>query len=189
MIVECRDQERTAEITWQPGRENYAPVLNFVVQYNTSFSPDTWIDIDANVSQNVRQKKVNLSPYGNYTFRVLARNKIGLSPPSVHTYIMCKTDQDVPDKNPDNVMAEGDMPGNLVIYWTVSVSVSLNYLGPGRFEWNFRKIKLLFSSQVLGSLEWDVKNDWSVPKLPFQKKIMPFSISWGKSGYFGIKLG
>lgn len=120
MKVRCFDQDRRAEIEWHPGKENYAPILNFVVQFNTTFAPDTWIDIIANLSQNTRRYDVTLSPYGNYTFRVLARNKIGLSMPSVHTSTVCRTQEAAPDKNPENVIGEGDLPNNLVVYWTVS---------------------------------------------------------------------
>jgi len=124
--VQCRDQQRSAEITWQPGKENYAPILNFIVQYNTSFAPDTWIDISTNISQTSRDITIDLSPWGNYTFRVLARNKIGLSPPSEHTRNVCRTDQDLPEKNPENVIGEGDEPNNLVIYWTPMPQIEWN---------------------------------------------------------------
>ena len=62
---------------------------------------------------------VTMSPWGNYTFRVIARNKIGLSLPSMQTFNICSTQPDVPDKNPENVIGEGDQPNNLVIFWTV----------------------------------------------------------------------
>lgn len=90
------------------------------MQFNTTFTPDTWIDIETNVSQSQRSIMVALSPYGNYTFRVLARNKIGISPPSQHTQDVCRTEADRPTKNPENVIGEGDLPDNLVIFWTVS---------------------------------------------------------------------
>ena len=118
--VRCTKGERKAIITWQPSKENYAPILNFIIQFNTSFTPDTWIDIANNVSQNDRQKEIILSPWGNYTFRVLARNKIGMSPPSAHTVVVCSTEPGRPTKNPENIVGEGDQPDNLIIYWTVS---------------------------------------------------------------------
>lgn len=119
--VRCYNTNRQAEIWWQPGKENYAPILNFVVQYNTSFARDTWYDIATNISQNERRMVVTMSPWGNYTFRVIARNKIGLSLPSMQTFNVCTTQPDVPDKNPENVIGEGDQPNNLVIFWTVSI--------------------------------------------------------------------
>ena len=64
--------------------------------------------------------KVSMSPWSNYTFRVIARNKVGESLPSSHSKT-CLTPEDVPYKNPDNVEGRGTAPNNLVIYWTVSV--------------------------------------------------------------------
>ena len=68
-----------------------------------------------------------LSPYSNYTFRVLARNKIGLSDPSAHTKTVCYEEPAVPDKNPENVIGEGDEPDNLVIFWTVSSFLAITH--------------------------------------------------------------
>ena len=118
--VVCRNQQGYTEIKWQPGNDNRAPILSFIVQFNTSFTPDTWIDIVSNVSQNECSSMVTLSPYGNYTFRVLARNEFGLSDPSEHTANTCMEPPAIPDKNPENVVGEGDEPNNLVIFWTVS---------------------------------------------------------------------
>ena len=33
--------------------------------------------------------------------------------------------EDIPEKNPENVIGEGDEPDNLVIYWTVSLLLLL----------------------------------------------------------------
>ena len=60
-----------------------------------------------------------MSPWSNYTFRVIARNKVGESLPSGHSKT-CLTPEDVPYKNPDNVEGRGTEQGNIVIYWTVS---------------------------------------------------------------------
>lgn len=61
-----------------------------------------------------------MTPWANYTFRVIARNKIGPSEPSGHSGV-CETPEDVPYKNPDNVIGKGSQKDNLVISWTVSV--------------------------------------------------------------------
>lgn len=63
--------------------------------------------------------QVAMSPWANYTFRVLAINKIGPSAPSGHSKV-CTTQPDVPYKNPDNVEGKGTDPSNMVISWTVS---------------------------------------------------------------------
>jgi hypothetical protein len=65
-----------------------------------------------------------MSPWVNYTFQVIAVNKIDPSQPSEHTVEVCRTAPARPDKNPGNVMVEGTTPTNLVISWTVSIVVS-----------------------------------------------------------------
>ncbi|XP_026682020.1 neuroglian [Diaphorina citri] len=62
--------------------------------------------------------QVPMSPWANFTFRVIASNKIGKSLPSEHSSV-CTTQPDVPFKNPDNVEGRGSTPNNLVISWTV----------------------------------------------------------------------
>lgn len=58
-----------------------------------------------------------MSPWANYTFRIVAFNKIGSSLPSGPSD-QCTTHVDVPYKNPDNVDGKGTEPTNLVIAWT-----------------------------------------------------------------------
>ena len=60
-----------------------------------------------------------MSPYANYTFRVIARNKVGDSSPSEPSKY-CMTPADVPYKNPEDVQGKGTLPNNLVISWKVS---------------------------------------------------------------------
>ena len=98
------------------------------MQFNTSANPDTWYDIATNVSQNQRSYKDELAPSLIYKFRVLARNKIGISDPSQPSITQCDLTSKVetPPKNPDNVIGEGDEPDNLVIFWTVSLLLAAN---------------------------------------------------------------
>ena len=66
-----------------------------------------------------------MSPWSNYTFRVIARNKVGESLPSGHSKT-CLTPEDVPFKNPDNVEGRGTEKNNLVIYWTPMPEIEHN---------------------------------------------------------------
>ena len=66
-----------------------------------------------------------MSPWSNYTFRVIARNKVGESLPSGHSKT-CLTPEDVPFKNPDNVEGRGTDKNNLVIYWTPMPEIEHN---------------------------------------------------------------
>ena len=116
-LVNSINKLKKVKITWKCG----------MMMLPLFYSQDSWIDISRNVSHNQRKYDVKLSPYGNYTFRVLARNKMGLSQPSLHSKNVCRTMEDIPEKNPENVIGEGDEPDNLVIYWTVSLTRKNNY--------------------------------------------------------------
>ncbi|CAH1783792.1 unnamed protein product [Owenia fusiformis] len=129
VTANCKREEGKAEVEWQPNKENYAPILNFIVQFNTTFSPDTWLNARENITQNQQKVIIDLSPYGNYSFRVLARNKIGMSNPSMHSKTICTTLPGRPRKNPDNVRGEGDASTNLVITWTPMPKIEQNALG------------------------------------------------------------
>ncbi|CAB4062598.1 NRCAM [Lepeophtheirus salmonis] len=66
-----------------------------------------------------------MSPWTNYTFKVIARNQVGDSFPSGHSET-CLTPERIPFKNPDNVEGRGTSPNNLVIYWTPMPQIEHN---------------------------------------------------------------
>lgn len=118
-------QERDSEITWTPNGDNRAPILYYTIQYNTSFTPETWEIAFDKVPATDFTFKVGMSPWSNYTFRVIAWNKIGPSLPSGHSE-PCTTQPDVPHKNPDNVVGQGTQPDNLMIKWTPMPEIEHN---------------------------------------------------------------
>jgi len=113
--VECNQKD--ASVVWEPRGDNRAPILTYKIQYNTTFIPDTWETASDFVPATATTFKVSMSPWSNYTFRVIARNKVGDSLPSGHSKV-CLTPEDVPYQNPGNVIGRGTAPNNLVIYWT-----------------------------------------------------------------------
>lgn len=124
--VSCHTKD--ASINWTPMGDNRAPILYFKIQYNTSFTPEEWKDAFSHVPAAAKTFNVPMSPWANYTFRVIAYNKIGPSTPSSHSE-MCTTAPEVPHKNPDNVKGEGDQPDNLVISWTHMPQIEHNAPG------------------------------------------------------------
>ncbi|TMS38880.1 hypothetical protein L596_005508 [Steinernema carpocapsae] len=77
-----------------------------------------------------RQADITLSPWVNYTFRVIAYNSHGASQPGYKLDAVCSTK---PSANPEDVRALGTDPTNLVIYWTPMDKIDwnapqLNYL-------------------------------------------------------------
>ena len=121
--VDCHKKDAT--IKWVPKGDNRAPTLHYTIQYNTSFTPDTWEVAFEQVPAAEASYNVPMSPWANYTFRVIAFNKIGPSIPSAHSEI-CTTQPEVPHKNPDNVEGEGTEPDNLVIRWTPMPEIEHN---------------------------------------------------------------
>ncbi|QQP38166.1 Uncharacterized protein FKW44_018669, partial [Caligus rogercresseyi] len=113
--VKCDAEHAT--VTWNPMGDNRAPILNYKILYNTSFTPDTWEVATDVVPASDTSYAVDMSPWTNYTFKVIARNQVGDSFPSGHSET-CLTPENIPFKNPDNVEGRGTSPNNLVIYWT-----------------------------------------------------------------------
>lgn len=127
-IIDVDCNGLTAMVEWAPTGDNRAPILTYDIQYNTSFQPDNWANVFVNVPAPDTKFKVAMSPWANFTFRVIAKNKIGLSEPSA-PYGFCSTKEDVPYKNPDNVVGRGESPGNLVIRWTQMTPIDHNSEG------------------------------------------------------------
>lgn len=124
-LVSIRCQAHDSTITWTPNGDNRAPILYYIIQYNTSFTPDTWEVAFDNVPGTDFTITVGMTPWANYTYRVVAWNKIGPSLPSGHSD-MCTTQPGVPNKNPENVEGKGTEPNNLVIKWTPMPEIEHN---------------------------------------------------------------
>ncbi|XP_067118775.1 LOW QUALITY PROTEIN: neuroglian-like [Centruroides vittatus] len=120
----------SATLEWQPMGDRRAPILSYTIQYNTSFQPDSWANSFTDVPASDKLLRLPMSPWANYTFRVIARNKIGPSLPSAPSD-RCETPTDVPYKNPDKVEGYGTEPDNLIISWTPMPPIDQN--APGFF--------------------------------------------------------
>lgn len=153
--VECH--QRTATIKWQPMGDNRAPIHRFSIQYNTSFTPDMWLTVADNIPAIEFERDVSLRPWTNFTFRVLARNKVGSSLPSRNS-IRCQTAPDVPHGNPAWVEGQGTQPDNLVISWTKMPPSEHN--GPGFF---YR----VYWKRQADDVEWKMETvaNWSQTEL------------------------
>ncbi|KAK8765385.1 hypothetical protein V5799_031993 [Amblyomma americanum] len=161
-----------AILQWRPRGDNRAPILSYAVQYNTSFTPGTWENAVENIPTTDTELMLALSPWTNYTFRIVARNKIGLSAPSEPPSTVCSTLEDVPYKNPDNVIGSGDRPDNLVITWTPIPLIDHN--APGFFY------KVLWKRLDLPDDTWSshIVEDWRQDRhvVPGQPTFTPYRI-------------
>jgi hypothetical protein len=161
----------TARISWRPTGHNNAPIRFYTIQENTSFTPDHWAISFKDVPDSETSYTVQVSPWANYTFRVIARNDIGPSLPSAHSRV-CTTPEDVPHKNPENVRGDGTAPNNLRISWTPMPEIEHN--APGfKYEVKWRK-------EDEGESEWHTREvtDWRVGEIiiPNQPTYRPYTI-------------
>ncbi|XP_009687501.1 neuronal cell adhesion molecule isoform X23 [Struthio camelus] len=120
--------ERSIELSWIPGDENNSPITNFLIEYEDGLhEPGVW-HYQTEVPGTQTTVQLKLSPYVNYSFRVIAVNEIGRSQPSEPSeqYL---TKAANPDENPSNVQGIGSEPDNLVITWESLKGFQSN--GPG----------------------------------------------------------
>ena len=57
LSVDCHYQD--AAIKWQPMDDNRAPILGYIIQFNTSFTPDTWENAIDSVPASITQFSVS----------------------------------------------------------------------------------------------------------------------------------
>ena len=111
---------RSAQLRWEKGKENGAEISRYIVQFNTSDTPDRWHDYFEQFPTGARQATIELSPWGTYAFRVKAMTELGVSKPSAVTAGTCTTPPERPDTNPKNVRTRTDIKNMLVVEWNVS---------------------------------------------------------------------
>ncbi|XP_012943169.1 neuroglian isoform X3 [Aplysia californica] len=145
---------KNATLHWMPGSYNNAPVQYYVLQYNTSFNPDQW-NFGLKVNATLNKVNMTLSPFVDYTFRVIAYNKIGPSEPSFPSKVVCTTKPDRPSFHPRNLRTLGHQPGKLYIEWTPIPPLQQNGLG---FYYSLQILRE-GDSEELGLQTFKI-NDW-----------------------------
>uniref|UniRef100_A0A8C7BHK8 Neurofascin n=1 Tax=Neovison vison TaxID=452646 RepID=A0A8C7BHK8_NEOVI len=109
--------ERSVRLTWIPGDDNNSPITDFVVQFEEDqFQPGVWHD-HSKFPGSVNSAVLQLSPYVNYQFRVIAINEVGSSHPSLPSE-RYRTSGAPPESNPADVKGEGTRKNNMEITWT-----------------------------------------------------------------------
>ncbi|CAF4330504.1 unnamed protein product, partial [Adineta steineri] len=125
---------------------NFARTLYYELQYNTSFQINDWISVPieqrresfnevksrdgsiklepkittfktTHLPSNQYNLLVSLSCWANYTFRVIAYNRVGASDPSPISESMCTTTTCRPKTNPLGVKASATQSSPLLIEW------------------------------------------------------------------------
>ncbi|KAM6295256.1 neurofascin isoform 3-T3 [Aegotheles albertisi] len=109
--------ERSVRLTWIPGDDNNSPITDYIVQFEEDrFQPGTWHN-HSRYPGSVNTAHLNLSPYVNYQFRVIAVNDVGSSLPSMPSE-RYQTNGARPEINPTGVQGAGTQKNNMEITWT-----------------------------------------------------------------------
>ncbi|XP_069825712.1 contactin-5 [Dendropsophus ebraccatus] len=111
--------ESTATLSWSPGADNHSPILYYNLQARSPFSlgwqtVKTVPDIISGDMESAMA--VDLNPWVEYEFRVVATNSIGTGDPSIPSRVI-RTSEAVPKTPPANVSGGSGRRHELVITW------------------------------------------------------------------------
>ncbi|XP_062315373.1 neurofascin isoform X1 [Osmerus eperlanus] len=108
--------ERSVRLSWIPGDSNHSPVKEYLVQYDEDdWLPGKWRNLST-YPGNLNSVILQLSPFTNYEFRVIAINEIGSSRPS-RSSMRFQTSGAPPDAIPKNIKGVGTWRNNMEISW------------------------------------------------------------------------
>ncbi|XP_054420277.1 neuronal cell adhesion molecule isoform X8 [Pteronotus mesoamericanus] len=127
--LELTDQlDKSVQLSWTPGDDNNSPITKFIIEYEDAMHEAGRWHHQTEVPGTQTTAQLKLSPYVNYSFRVMAENSLGRSLASEPSeqYL---TKAAEPDKNPTTVEGLGSEPDNLVITWKPLSGFESN--GPG----------------------------------------------------------
>ncbi|MEQ2224700.1 Contactin-4 [Ilyodon furcidens] len=114
--------DTTASLSWRPGPDNHSPITAYTIQARTPFSLG-WQAVttvpEVVGGHQLTATVIDLSPWVEYEFRVLASNRVGNGEPSKPSK-QARTKSTTPKVTPANVSGGGGSRSELVITWEVS---------------------------------------------------------------------
>ncbi|XP_008846890.1 contactin-5 [Nannospalax galili] len=111
--------ESTATLSWSPATDNHSPISSYNLQARSPFSLgwQTVKTVPEIITGDMESAMaVDLNPWVEYEFRVVATNPIGTGDPSVPSR-MIRTNEAVPKTAPTNVSGRSGRRHELVIAW------------------------------------------------------------------------
>ncbi|XP_029007763.1 neurofascin homolog (chicken) a isoform X21 [Betta splendens] len=107
---------RSVRLTWIPGNDHRSPITEFLVQFEENrWEPGRWQDL-ATYPGDLNSVILQLAPFVNYQFRVIAINSVGQSEPS-RPSPRYKTTGATPDAIPRGLRGWGSQKDNMEITW------------------------------------------------------------------------
>ncbi|XP_075871810.1 contactin-3 [Nelusetta ayraudi] len=168
--------DSTAQLSWSPGRDNGSPITSYIVQARTPFTVG-WQAVDT-VPELVNGNTltaavVGLNAWVEYEFRVVARNAVGLGPPSPPS-TKTRTEDAIPDTAPTDVGGGGGTKSELVITWEPVAEELQNGEGFG-YILAFRPLGTVTWTRAAvsapGVSRYAFRNDTIPPFAPFEVKV------------------
>ncbi|KAJ8788181.1 hypothetical protein J1605_005480 [Eschrichtius robustus] len=174
--------DTTAQLSWKEGTDNHSPVISYSVQARTPFSVG-W-QTATTVPEVIDGKThtatvVELNPWVEYEFRVVASNKIGGGEPSLPSEKV-RTEEAVPEVPPSDASGGGGSRSELVITWDPVPEELQNGEGFG----------YVVAFRPVGVTNWiqTVVTSPDTPRYVFRNEsILPFSLYEVKVGVYNNK--
>ncbi|XP_036905816.1 contactin-3-like [Sturnira hondurensis] len=174
--------DTTAQLSWKEGTDNRSPVTSYSVQARTPFSVgwQTATTVPGLLDGDTRTATVvELSPWVEYEFRVVASNRIGGGEPSLPSEKV-RTEEAAPEVPPSEVSGGGGSRSELVITWDPVPEELQNGEGFG----------YVVAFRPLGATSWiqTVVPSADTPRYVFRNEsILPFSLYEVRVGVYNDK--
>uniref|UniRef100_A0A3P8VIZ7 Neural cell adhesion molecule L1-like protein n=1 Tax=Cynoglossus semilaevis TaxID=244447 RepID=A0A3P8VIZ7_CYNSE len=157
-LVLTEHKGRSVKIKWIPGDDHNSSTTEFIIEYEESqWEPGNWKEL-LRVPGNHNSAILKLQGHVDYCFRVSGVNTVGRGAPSEPTE-RYKTPPAAPDKNPENIRIEGQLPHEMDINWEPLVPIEHN--GPGlEYKVSYRQqdVDLVWTEHMVKRHSFVVKN-------------------------------
>ncbi|XP_043572414.1 contactin-2 [Chiloscyllium plagiosum] len=167
-------------LSWSRGYDNHSPIGKYIIQARTSLS-DEWKTVRT-VPQHIEGNAetawvINLTPWMDYEFRVIAKNILGTGDPSLPSQTI-RTREAAPTVAPSNISGGGGDQHEVTMLW---MPVPREYQNGDGFGYiiTFRKegTKDWKNAKVLGadSSRYVYRNDTIASYSRFEVKVKAFN--------------
>uniref|UniRef100_A0AAR2LD54 Contactin 2 n=1 Tax=Pygocentrus nattereri TaxID=42514 RepID=A0AAR2LD54_PYGNA len=172
--------ETAVELRWSRGYDNHSPIGKYVIMGRSEHSHD-WKRMrtdPVNIEGNAESARViDLRPWMDYEFQVIASNILGSGEPSMPSQSI-RTKQSAPTVAPSGLGGGGGDRNELIITWTPMAREYQNGDGFGYILW-FRKLETPSWTVVrvpnAESSRYVYSNQSLSPYCPFEVKIKAYN--------------
>uniref|UniRef100_A0A9J8BYZ6 Neural cell adhesion molecule L1 n=1 Tax=Cyprinus carpio carpio TaxID=630221 RepID=A0A9J8BYZ6_CYPCA len=166
-------KDRSVKLHWVAASDHNSPITEFIIQYEENhWEPEIWKEL-LRVAGSQFSAPLTLYGHINYQFRVIAVNAIGRSHPSIPSK-RYKTPPCAPDRNPENIKIESQLPHQMDISWEPLLPVEHN--GPGleyKLSYRLMGVEDSWKEQMMKRHSFVVRDTQTF--VPYEVKIQAFN--------------